>query len=129
MGRNRVPSNVLELRGAFDKNPQRRREEPKVDTGLGAPPDYLTTEELAAWAEIEASAPEGILSRADRITVEMMVRTLIKFRNREPVKTAEMNLLLSMLSRFGMTPADRSRVAAPKEAAQGDFWGVFDASA
>lgn len=126
MGRPRIPSNVLELKGAFDKNPQRRREDPKVEAGLGAPPDYFNEAESEIWREIEASAPEGVLARSDRIAVEMLVSLLVKFRARESLKAAERAHMLNLLSRLGLTAADRSRVAAPTgEPDQTDIWDVL----
>ena len=115
MSRPRTPSNVLDLRGAFDKNPQRRREDPKVEAGLGEAPDYFTDDERKVWAEIEQSAPEGVLSRADRIAVEMLTDLIVRFRARQPLKAAERNHMLNLLSRLGMTAADRSRVAKPDD--------------
>lgn len=126
MARPRTPSNVLELKGAFDKNPQRRREEPKVDAGLGEPPAYFDDGERAIWAEIETSAPEGVLSRSDRLCVEMLVPLIVRLRTREPMKAAERAFMLSTLTRMGCTPADRSRVAAPAEKPdQGDLFDVL----
>ena len=86
MPRPRKPSNVMELAGAFDKNPQRRREEPKVDLGLGDPPDYFEADEIDVWCEIETSAPEGVLAKSDRLCVEMLVPLILQLRRREPMK-------------------------------------------
>ena len=128
MSRPRTPSNVLDLRGAFDKNPQRRREDPKVEAGLGDAPDYFTDDERKVWAEIEQSAPEGVLSRADRIAVEMLTDLIVRFRARQPLKAAERNHMLNLLSRLGMTAADRSRVAKPDDGEdQLDIWDVLGA--
>lgn len=123
MSRPRTPTNVLELRGAFDKDPQRRREDPHVEAGLGAPPGYFDEGERAIWREIAESAPEGVLSKSDRLCVEMLVPLIVRLRNREPMKAAERAFMLSTLTRMGCTPADRSRVAAPSEKEdQGDLF-------
>ncbi len=126
MSRPRTPSNVLDLRGAFDKNPQRRREDPKVEAGLGDAPGYFTDAEREVWEEIKQSAPEGVLSRADRIAVEMLTDLIVRFRDRQPLKAAERNHMLNLLSRLGMTAADRSRVAKPDDGGdQLDIWDVL----
>ena len=126
MSRPRTPSNVLELKGAFDKNPQRRREDPKVEPGLGDPPGYFDDEERAIWSEIAATAPEGVLARSDRLCVEMLIPLIVRLRNREPMKAAERAFMLSTLTRIGCTPADRSRVARPAEPEeQLDIWSVL----
>lgn len=123
MARPRTPTNVLELRGAFDKDPQRRREDPRVEAGLGEPPSYFDDGERVIWAEIAESAPEGVLSKSDRLCVEMLVPLIVRLRSREPLKAAERAFMLSTLTRMGCTPADRSRVAAPVEKEeQGDLF-------
>jgi len=125
MARPRKPSNILEMKGAFRKDPQRRREDPKTEVGLGDAPDYFDDQEEKIWHEIGNSAPEGVLSKSDRICVEMLVPLIVRLRNRELLKAAERSFMLSTLTRMGCTPADRSRVAEPKgdEPEQGD---IFD---
>lgn len=125
MSRPRTPSNILELKGAFEKNPQRRREDPKVEIGLGAPPAYFDEDERAIWEEIAASAPAGVLARSDRLCIEMLVPLVLRLRRREPMKAAERAFMLSTLTRIGCTPADRSKVAQPVEDDQHDIWEVL----
>ena len=125
MGCNRLPTNVLEMKGAFIKHPERQREDPKVEIGLGPPPDYFEEIEKAIWEEIKNSAPEGVLAKSDRMIVEMAVPLIQRQRAREKMKAAEMTFLLSVFSRLGCTPADRSRVAAPKKD-QGELFDAFD---
>lgn len=129
MARPRKPTNVLELSGAFRKNPQRRREDPAVELGLGPAPDYFDAGERAVWAEIEESAPEGVLARSDRLCVEMLVPLVLQLRRREAMKAAERQFMLSTLTRLGCTPADRSRVAQPAEREEtGDLFDFLAAT-
>lgn len=126
MGRPRTPSNILELRGSFDKDPQRRREDPKVDIGLGEAPPYFDDEERAIWEEIADSAPQGVLAKSDRLCIEMLVPLVLQLRQRGPMKAAERSFMLSTLTRIGCTPADRSKVARPVESdEQIDIWEVL----
>ncbi len=134
MARNRTPSNILELRGAFDKNPQRRREEPKVENELGPPPDHFDDDRKAAWAEVADMAPEGVLTKSDRLAVEMLADLLVRYRasmkpGGEKFTSADRRDMLAVLARFGMTSADRTRVAAPKEKEEtGDLFDFLAAS-
>ncbi|GAB4533082.1 MAG: hypothetical protein Kow00133_21150 [Amphiplicatus sp.] len=129
MPKPRTPTKILELKGAFRKDPQRRRVDPKVEPGLGPPPDYFEAHEREIWREIEASAPEGVLARSDRLCVEMLVGLVAKLRAREPMKAAERAFMLSTLTRLGCTPADRSRVAEPKrEEETGDLFDFLAAT-
>ena len=65
MPQHRKPADVLELSGAFEKNPQRRRAaDPVPFEPIGDPPAALKRKaELEAWREIVKVAPPGILSR------------------------------------------------------------------
>jgi len=133
MARNRTPSNILELRGAFDKNPQRRREEPNVDSELGPPPEHFDDARCAAWAEVVDMAPEGVLTKSDRIAIEMLSDLLVRYRASmtpagDKFTSADRRDLLAILARFGMTAADRSRVAAPTQKDEtGDLLDVLAA--
>lgn len=116
MGRNRLPTNVLLLRDSFKKHPERRREDPPTEAGLGDAPDFFDKSEAAIWEEIKAQAMPGVLCRSDRLCIEMLVPLIVRMRNREPLKAAERVFMLNVLSKIGNTPADRSRVASePKQ--------------
>lgn len=132
MARPRTPSNILELRGAFDKNPQRRREEPTVNGDLGEPPSHFDDARCAAWREVKDMAPEGVLTKADWLAVEMLADLMVRYRasmtpDGERFTSADRRDMLALLARFGMTAADRSRVAAPKEKDQTDIWDILGA--
>lgn len=125
MARPRTPTNVLELRGAFKKNPDRARVDPPTEAGLGAPPSYLNKAECHIWKEIESRAPAGVLTRSDRLAVEQMCYLVYRIRTQpDDVKVAERNLLRSYLGQFGMTPADRAKISAAPEKPSNPFGGL-----
>ena len=116
----RKPSNVLQMNGAFDKNPDRKRarkDEPVPTAPLGDPPLRLTDEEKAAWHEVVSIAPPGVLMNSDRIAMEILSVLLAQFRaNPLDFQPTRLSRLESMIVKMGLTPSDRSRViAAPKE--------------
>jgi hypothetical protein len=117
MARPRTPTNVLEMRGAYKKNPQRKREdEPEVATGLGPAPDYFSPEQADAWNVITSQCHAGVLCHADGIAVEIAAVLLANFRaNPVDMPAAKLARLDSLLARFGMTPSDRSKVAGAKK--------------
>lgn len=117
MGRNRKPTHELEQSGAFEKDPQRRRDrenEPVPAGPLGDPPEYLSPAAQSVWHELAGQVPQGVLTIADRFLVEIVSRQMARLRAGEDLKAAEINQIISCLSRMGLTPADRSRVAVPK---------------
>ena len=110
MPRPRLPTELLQLHGAFEKNPSRRRPiGPKSELPIGEPPDYFADDERQCWAEVEAIAAAGVLTAADRFVVELLARLVAKLR-RSWLSGAEMSALTWCCSRLGMTPSDRSRV-------------------
>ena len=112
----RKATSVLEARGAFVKDPQRRREpEPENANPLGAPPDYLTPEQARAWLDVATTCAPGVLTESERLLVEMLSVVIAEFRDpTTKTNTAVMGKIESMLGRLGMTPADRQRVAVPR---------------
>ncbi len=122
MARPRTPTSIQELKGAYKKDPQRfkdREEEPKPEGPLGAPPFGFDEELEAIWREIDGMVPARVLTIADRWLVELACRTMRDVRQGSAL-ASERNLLLSCLSRMGLTPADRSRIAVPKQTEETD---------
>ncbi len=108
----RKPTEMLQLSGAFKKDPKRTRElGPKSDRELGDPPAYYAADARLIWAEVQSIVPAGLLTSADRLVVELLCRIVAKFRA-DWITAAEMAQMTWCLSRLGMTPVDRSKVVA-----------------
>lgn len=116
MPKPRTPSAVLEARGAFDKDPARRREDFEAAAFDPAPPDYFSDAQRAVWHEIVAALPPSALQATDRMAVELAARQVAYFRaTPDPdVTAAQLAQIRTALAVLGMTPADRSRVSAKK---------------
>ena len=120
MGRPRKPTALLEIGGAFKKNPQRKRpNEPKSGSPLGPPPIGFDQELKKIWLEITEMVPPNVLSIADRWLVEIACRAMRNIRH-DKALASEKNLLVSCLSRMGLTPADRSKIAIPEKETRPD---------
>jgi len=129
MARPRKPTALLELTGAFAKDPQRRRpDEPKPNGPLGQPPPAFDNEPglTAIWHELAAMVPANVLATSDHWLVELACRTMQKVR-KDTALASERNLLLSCLSRMGLTPSDRSKIAVPQEERELDELGKLAA--
>lgn len=101
------------MSGAVKKNPARftdRKPAPKPSGDLGKPPKHLSTDERKAWKEIASQVPPGVLANTDRIALEIASRLLVRFRTGLLLKASEVSCLVSLLARFGMTPADRNKI-------------------
>lgn len=126
-GRPRTPTKVLELKGAFKKHPERRREranEPQPMGQLGAPPKNLRKREQAVWDLIAIAAPW--LTDADRLFVAhtAMLGALVSMRKASP---AEQRLYAVNLGKLGLNPAERSKIQLPGARKKNTAFGEFRA--
>lgn len=122
MARPRKPTAVLELTGAFKKNPQRKkaRSTEPVPTGeVGPPPPHFDAPLTAIWYEVIAIIPAGVLTGADRILVELTCSLIHSLRTYTCEK-GDKSLLKNCLASLGMTPAERSKISVPKQTEEQD---------
>lgn len=121
MARPRKPTNVLEMSGAFKKDPQRKRQDAETSGPLGKAPSHINGAVLNAWNEIVKSAPREVLTGSDALAIEVAANLLAQFRD-DPVEfpAAKLVRLEALLGKFGMTPADRAKVGGKKEAPKGN---------
>ena len=121
MARPRKPTNVLEMSGAFKKDPQRKRQDAETAGPLGNAPAHINGAVLNAWNEIVKSAPREVLTGSDALAIEVAANLLAQFRE-NPVEfpAAKLVRLEALLGKFGMTPADRAKVGGKKDAPKGN---------
>lgn len=121
MARPRTPSNVLELRGAFKKDPQRRRvNEPKPIGEIGG---YCagSTDSKEIWNEIVAYCAPNVLTVSDRMALEIATQYMSQFRvDPTNFSNERVRALIGLLSKFGMTPSDRAKLSIPNLDAKND---------
>lgn len=119
MARPRTPSNVLELRGAYKRHPERREEragEPEPQGEIGPAPAHLDEMARQCWEEVVSIAPIGVLGDCDRLHLEVVAELLALKRTVgiEAIDPAKLNRLDAMLGKLGLNPADRSKVKVAK---------------
>lgn len=121
MARPRTPTNVLDARGSFKKHPERKRKDAEPVGELSAAPPHINGAVLHAWNEIARYAPRDVLTDSDRLSIELAANLLAQFRD-DPLEftAAKLVRLEALLGKFGMTPADRSKVGGKKEAPKGN---------
>lgn len=127
----RVPTEILEARGAFVAHPERRAErenEPKPSGPLGDPPKSLDAAHKRLWREIVSEIPECVVGNCDRKVVEIASRLLFKIR-KDTAMVSEQSLFLKCLTELGMTPASRSKVTVAKPKDQvADEWAFLSSA-
>ena len=123
MARPRKPTAVLELKGAFKKDPSRgkaRANEPVPDGPIGEPPVLLDEQEQELWRELALVG--SWLTAGDRLILEIACRLMVMFRE-NTLDGGGISKLIMALSKLGFSPTDRSKVNAPgaKEPPQDPF--------
>lgn len=111
----RKPTAVLELAGAYRKNPQREREraeEPEPKAGIGPAPSHLSIPEAECWDYLVGIAPVGVLGDSDRAHLEITARLLAWSWtcSIEKMEAAKLTKLVQCLGALGFNPSDRSKV-------------------
>lgn len=124
MPRPRTPSAQLELTGRLAHDPKRyaSRSEPDVSGPIGDAPEHFNEAQVAIWDELVSIAIPDVLANADRFLLELVVRLMDRLRN-GTATDSNLTTLRQTLAQLGMTPADRSRVAAMnRERHENDEW-------
>ena len=113
MARPNLPAQLHEIKGDYNKNPQRRPQNtPKPKSGIGPAPEITPNDWKECWDEIVNHVCLGVLGDSDRIWLERAAKLLAQSRTPEAKWTgAEEKSLQVYLSRFGMNPADRSKIS------------------
>jgi hypothetical protein len=115
MPRPRKPTAMLELSGAFKRNPKRKKErqhEPLVTTPLPSPPNYLTSTTAATWREMKRYG--YWLTSPDRFLVEIASTFVARYRVEE-LKSGDVSLLIGLLGKLGFSPRERGALNLPTE--------------
>lgn len=113
MARPRKPTAVLELKGAFKKDPNRktaRAGEPIISEEIGPPPAQLGAAEKALWRELAGYGTW--LTAGDRLLLEIACRLMVLFRG-NALDGGGISKLITSLAKLGFSPTDRSKVNAP----------------
>jgi hypothetical protein len=121
----RKPLASLRAKGTILKGPAKYadRREPKT-APLGEPSPHLTGIVRAAWFSFVAEIPWLVESDRAVLEVACHIRGQL-MAGEEDIRAAHLNLLRQCLSTMGATPADRSRITAPKEPEPDDPTAVF----
>ena len=125
MTRPATPTNILEMRGAYEKNPQRRKDrknEPEISPIKGIP-RTLNADEKKIWKEIVARVHEGVIGDSDAIALETLTRLVYRMRfDFDGMSAAHLGQMVVLFGRFGMTPSDRTKIVVKKKEDNQDPW-------
>ncbi|MBT9154463.1 MAG: hypothetical protein DDT39_01139 [Firmicutes bacterium] len=128
-GRPRIPTALHKLQGTEQKHPDRMRAraaEPQPVGGIGPCPEKLGSAIAKAWDYLVESCAPGVLTSMDRAHLQIAAVLLNRlWADPAGVPVSELAQLDRSLSRMGMNPADRSKVAVPKEQIKANPFSVM----
>jgi len=113
----RKSSKVLELTGAYAKNPQRRNDaEPEGNGSFPKDaPELLNDIEKQYWHELVAMVPAGVLTGSDVLAIELLTKLVFEFRTSyTEMPSARLSRMSAEMGRLGLTPADRTKLSIEK---------------
>jgi hypothetical protein len=113
MARTRTAADLLDLRGSYKHDPQRRRAPLLGHGDIGA---WRTgsNDPSEIWRELVDIAPDGLLVAADRPALEAATLLLARMRSRPmDVTPAMITALFNALGKLGLSPHGRSQLSAP----------------
>ena len=124
MPRTKKSARILELTGAYKKNPQRKNHnEPVVESLTEADiPAGLNPQERDAFKRLMDYMPPGVYTVAEIPLLTMAARYQTQFDNDpEEFPASKASLLTKCLIHLGMTPGGRSKLTVPKAGEKNKF--------
>lgn len=122
MSKPKQPTAMQLMKGVDKKNPDRVNKNEPVAGDLGEPPEHLCELQVSIWTEVVQNLAYGVCQSSDRIALEMMVKLIFRFRHDEQnFKGVDMDKLIKLCSRFGMTPSDRRGIVIPDKPKENPF--------
>jgi phage terminase small subunit len=128
MARPRTPTALKHLKGTAQKcriNPR----EPKYKPGLGPAPAFLSPEAAEFWEEYTEKLAPGVATEVDRPAWICVCETWGELTRKRQDPDAGTNSIDAIerrlwmgLGKFGLTPADRSKVIGSAEKQDNDPW-------
>ena len=112
MPRPRKPTSLHVVENTYRPGRHAERDgEPDVSEPIGGPPKGWKPDGKLLWWEVVNAVPAGVVTKVDRLIVELLVRLIVSMRETgtTPALASQVRACLASL---GMTPADRSRVKA-----------------
>ena len=123
MPRPRKPTKLLAIQGGLRATRHRGREhEPEILLPLGEPPLDWPAPAKLLWGELADILPPGVATKSDRLAFELLCRLVGNMRvDSEGLTAALAGQIRAACGLFGLSPADRSRVSAPRSPGQNPF--------
>ena len=124
------PTAIRELQGTANRNKQRNSPSPvEITKGIGPAPDHFNEQQSKVWDYLVSIMFPGVLAQSDRPTFELLSILFWRFRFGTydddsicpALAVGELARMDSIMSRYGMTPSDRTKIIVPKSEKKNPF--------
>lgn len=128
------PMALRELHGTANRNKQRNSPNPpEITRGIGPAPEHFTESQSEVWDYLVSVMFAGVLAESDRPTFELLTVLFHRFRygsyeDGAPIPAlavGELARMDSIMSRYGMTPSDRTKIVVPKTENKNPFADIL----
>jgi len=123
MSRARTATALLDARGAFAKNPDRKRVDPEVKQPFpDVAPANLTPVQVKWWHRVVEMVPDAVLTGADPLVVRICACLAAEFAvDPDKMPTARIAQLRGVMGELGLSPSARAKLAVKPGDDDGDF--------
>ena len=118
MAQNRKPDNVLQLAGTYRADRHGAPDsKPEWSTDAPEAPGYLDEYAREEWAQVMQDAPDGVLTKTDRVILAQYCMMVSRFaREGDDFTAADHTQLRLIQQELGFTPISRGKIGgAPKK--------------
>lgn len=125
MGRPRKAAKILDAKGAFKKDPNRKREDLKGVGEIGEAPEDFSELERLLWERLKGMVPPGIITGSDELLLEAGARYWAKLRqtNTDELTASQIAQIIGVCNALCISPQARTKVAPPETKKKNSFEG------
>ena len=126
----RKPQALREIQGTAKDHPGRQNgNQPEIVRGIGPAPAHFKEDQKDIWDYLVSIMFAGVLSESDRPTLEVLTVLFWRFRYGSyeedsiipALAVGELARMDSIMSRYGMTPSDRTKIVVPDQSKKNKF--------
>lgn len=125
MARPRKSAKILEAKGAFKKDPGRKRTDLQGVGEAGDPPEEFSDLEKALWNRLKELAPPGVITGSDELLLEVGARAWAKMRQTpiEEVRPSLVAQMINICNALCISPQGRTKIVPPHPKKKNAFEG------
>jgi phage terminase small subunit len=131
-GRPPKPTKVLEMQGTLRRDRHSDRSDLQVDSAIPEAPEWLSEEARSEWDRLTNGQYAKALANVDRAMLAIFCQRWAHYvaseQSGQPIKAAEIAVLISLGAKLGLNPSDRTKLRMPEAERPKSKWAALKAS-